>query len=73
MHVVVTTGAIEPKLVRPNSNCTIVRLGDHAKILGHAALLIGHGGMGVTQKALMRSVPMVIVPMRAGAPMMVVT
>ncbi len=62
MHVVVTTGAIEPKLLRPNSNCTIVRLGDHAKILDHAALLIGHGGMGVTQKALMRSVPMVIVP-----------
>lgn len=62
MHVIVTTGAIDPALLRPNSNCTIVRMGDHAKILDKAALLIGHGGMGVTQKALVRGVPMVIVP-----------
>lgn len=62
MHVIVTTGALDPALLRPSENCTIVRLGDHAAILDKAALLIGHGGMGVTQKALERGVPMVIVP-----------
>ncbi|MBE7162599.1 MAG: glycosyltransferase, partial [Williamsia herbipolensis] len=41
---------------------TIARLLPHDQLLDHADVVVTHGGLGITQKALARGVPLVVVP-----------
>lgn len=43
-------------------NARVERFLPHDAVLGHAAVAVTHGGMGATQKALARGVPVVVVP-----------
>jgi len=44
------------------ANAKVVRFAPHAPILARASCAVTHGGMGVTQKALARGVPVCAVP-----------
>ena len=44
------------------ANATVCQFVPHSLVLGRAACAITHGGMGVTQKALARGVPVCVVP-----------
>jgi MGT family glycosyltransferase len=44
------------------ANAKVLRFVPHAPILAHASCAVTHGGMGVTQKALARGVPVCAVP-----------
>ncbi|MCV7055984.1 glycosyltransferase [Mycolicibacterium gilvum] len=61
VHLVVTapTGDVDV-MTRPG--VTQVRFAPHSMLLEHAVCVITHGGMGVTQKALARGVPVCVVP-----------
>jgi MGT family glycosyltransferase len=62
VHVVATFPAgVPPKITAP-ANATVCQFVPHSLVLGRAACAITHGGMGVTQKALARGVPVCVVP-----------
>jgi UDP:flavonoid glycosyltransferase YjiC (YdhE family) len=44
------------------ANARLEHFVPHAQVLDHAAVAITHGGMGATQKALSKGVPVVVVP-----------
>jgi MGT family glycosyltransferase len=44
------------------ANARVERFVPHAAVLDRAAVAVTHGGMGATQKALVRGVPVVVVP-----------
>jgi len=44
------------------ANARLERFVPHGDVLGRAAVAITHGGMGATQKALSKGVPVVVVP-----------
>ncbi|GGH92715.1 glycosyltransferase [Arthrobacter liuii] len=44
------------------ANARLEHFVPHGKVLDHAAVAITHGGMGATQKALAKGVPVVVVP-----------
>ena len=44
------------------ANARLERFLPHSLVLGHSAVAITHGGMGATQKALAKGVPVVVVP-----------
>lgn len=62
MHAVVTTGALDPDQFVAGPDATVVRFLPHEQVLDRASVVISHGGMGITQKALARGIPMVIAP-----------
>lgn len=62
VHVVVTLPAIAPAGFDPPSNARVLPFVPHGPLLDHAACAITHGGMGATQKALARGVPVCAVP-----------
>lgn len=62
LHVVATVPAAERAGLRPPANATVLGFAPHAPILERAACAITHGGMGATQKALGRGVPVCAVP-----------
>ncbi|MFN8031746.1 MAG: glycosyltransferase [Mycobacterium sp.] len=62
VHVVVTYPAGVPTGVEAASNATMCRFVPHGPILDRAVCAITHGGMGATQKALARGVPVCAVP-----------
>ncbi len=62
LHAVVTTGALEPDTFVASSESTITRFVAHEQVLARTAVVITHGGMGITQKALARGIPLVVVP-----------
>jgi MGT family glycosyltransferase len=62
VHVVATIPAGEPDEVPPTSNATVCRLVPHGPVLERAVCAVTHGGMGATQKALARGVPVCVVP-----------
>jgi UDP:flavonoid glycosyltransferase YjiC (YdhE family) len=45
-----------------SDNIVVTRFVPHAAVLPHAALVITHGGMGITGKAAVAGVPQVVVP-----------
>ncbi|MFJ6028564.1 glycosyltransferase [Pseudarthrobacter sp. NPDC092424] len=49
-----------PREVPPNAR--LERFLSHGPVLDHAAVAVTHGGMGATQKALAKGVPVVVVP-----------
>ena len=62
VHVVATFPAGVPPTIAAPANATVCRFVPHSLVLGRAACAITHGGMGVTQKALARGVPVCVVP-----------
>lgn len=61
-HVVATMPTASAAGLAPPSNATVVPFAPHGPILDRAVCAITHGGMGATQKALGRGVPVCAVP-----------
>lgn len=62
VHVVATLPSADPVAHRPPGNARVLPFTPHAPILDRAVCAITHGGMGATQKALVRGVPVCAVP-----------
>ena len=62
VHVVATFPAGVPTDITASANATVCQFVPHSLVLDRAACAITHGGMGVTQKALARGVPVCVVP-----------
>jgi MGT family glycosyltransferase len=62
VHVVATLPAGDPTSFAAPANAHVVRFVAHGPILDRAVCAITHGGMGATQKALARGVPVCAVP-----------
>ena len=62
VHVVATLPASDPASFAAPANAHVLRFVPHGPILDRAACAITHGGMGATQKALARGVPVCAVP-----------
>ena len=62
VRVVATTAAHDPAGFAAAANARVVRFVSHDAILPHAAAVICHGGMGITQRALAAGVPVCVVP-----------
>jgi len=62
VHVVATLPAGQPAEVTAPPNATVCRFVPHGVVLDRAVCAVTHGGMGATQKALARGVPVCVVP-----------
>ena len=62
VHVVATLPAGLPSGITPGPNATVLEFAPHGPVLDRAVCAITHGGMGATQKALARGVPVCVVP-----------
>lgn len=62
LEVVATTAAVDPSSHESAGRVHVARYLSHAHILERAACVVCHGGMGITQKALMAGVPVCVVP-----------
>lgn len=62
VFVVGTSAAQDPEDFDVPSNARVERFLPHDPICRRAAVVVCHGGMGITQRALARSVPVVVVP-----------
>lgn len=62
VHVVATVPAGRPEDHPDSANATVVPFVDHAVLLDRAVCAITHGGMGATQRALARGIPVCVVP-----------
>ncbi len=60
-HVVATMPTASASALSPPENATVLPFAPHEPILDRAVCAITHGGMGATQKALARGVPVCIV------------
>jgi MGT family glycosyltransferase len=61
-EVVATLPAQDAAKLEVPSNARALPFVPHAAVLDHAACAITHGGMGATQKALARGIPVCVVP-----------
>jgi MGT family glycosyltransferase len=62
VHVVATLPAGQPGNYAATPNATVCGLIPHGLVLDRAVCAVTHGGMGATQKALIRGVPVCVVP-----------
>lgn len=62
VHVVATVPAGQPSDFMTTSNATVCQVIPHGVVLDRAVCAVTHGGMGATQKALARGVPVCVVP-----------
>lgn len=62
LSVVISTAAHAPSDFTTTSGVRLARWLPHLAVMGRAACVICHGGMGVTQKALASGVPVCVVP-----------
>lgn len=62
VHVVATVPAGRPDDFTAPPNATVRRFVPHGAVLDRAVGAVTHGGMGATQKALARGVPVCVVP-----------
>ena len=62
VFVVATLPAGDPAALRVPANARVERFVPHGAVLERAAVVVTHGGMGATQKALARGVPVCAVP-----------
>ncbi|MEX2501992.1 MAG: nucleotide disphospho-sugar-binding domain-containing protein, partial [Trueperaceae bacterium] len=61
--VVVTTAALDPdRFEAPNDRVRIERFVPHAAVVPEMDVVVTHGGMGTTQRALAAGVPVCVVP-----------
>lgn len=58
----ISTAAHDPSHFTAPSNLRIERWLPHLPVISHAAAVLCHGGMGITQKALAAGVPVCVVP-----------
>ncbi len=61
-RVVATTAAVDPSRFVAPTNARVERFLPHEHVLERAACVVCHGGMGITQKALAKGVPVCAVP-----------
>jgi UDP:flavonoid glycosyltransferase YjiC (YdhE family) len=61
-RLVVTTAGVDPASLADPGDALVERFLPHAELLPHADVVVCHGGMGVTQKALSFGVPVCVVP-----------
>jgi UDP:flavonoid glycosyltransferase YjiC (YdhE family) len=61
-RLVVTTAGVDPAGLGDHGDALVERFLSHAEILPAADVVVCHGGMGVTQKALSFGVPVCVVP-----------
>jgi UDP:flavonoid glycosyltransferase YjiC (YdhE family) len=61
-RLVVTTAGVDPAGLGNHGDALVERFLPHGEILPHADVVVCHGGMGVTQKALSFGVPVCVVP-----------
>ncbi|MGZ4324290.1 MAG: glycosyltransferase [Solirubrobacteraceae bacterium] len=62
LDAVITTVEIDPATFNPPAKVRIERYVPHSPVLGRAACVVCHAGMGITQKALAHGVPVVAIP-----------
>lgn len=62
VRAVVTTASLDPARFTAPPNARVERFVPHGPLLAEAALVVCHGGMGITQKALSAGVPVCVVP-----------
>jgi MGT family glycosyltransferase len=62
VHVVATLPSADPAAFDAPPNARVLPFVPHGRILDRAACAVTHGGMGATQKALARGVPVCVVP-----------
>ena len=62
LNAVVTTADTDPSTLSPPPNVRLERFVPHSIVLDHAACVVCHAGMGITQKSLAHGVPVVAVP-----------
>jgi MGT family glycosyltransferase len=62
VHVVATVPANHAQTFTPSPNATVRQFIPHGLVLDRAVCAVTHGGMGATQKALARGVPVCVVP-----------
>lgn len=62
VHVVATLPAGQAEAITPAPNATVCEFLPHGAVLNRAVCAVTHGGMGATQKALARGVPVCVVP-----------
>ena len=62
VHVVATLPAGRPDEVASSRNATVLQFIPHGLVLDRAVCAVTHGGMGATQKALARGIPVCVVP-----------
>jgi MGT family glycosyltransferase len=61
--LIVTTGALDPQQFEaPHERIRITKFLSHAPIINKMDLVVTHGGMGATQRALAAGVPVCVVP-----------
>ena len=60
---IVTTGAVDPGIVRAPANVEVHRYFPHDDIMPSVSLVVGHGGHATTMRALAHGVPLLILPM----------
>ncbi len=61
-RVVVTSAGVDPGRLTPRGGAVVERFMSHGPILDQADVVVCHGGMGITQKALAHGVPVCVVP-----------
>jgi MGT family glycosyltransferase len=62
VHVVATMPARQPVEVTRSHNATVCQFVPHGLVLDRAVCAVTHGGMGATQRALARGMPVCVVP-----------
>jgi MGT family glycosyltransferase len=62
VHVVATMPAGQPDGIATSPNSTVCQFVPHGVVLERAVCAVTHGGMGATQEALARGVPVCVVP-----------
>ncbi|MFB8274140.1 glycosyltransferase [Nocardia colli] len=62
LYTVVTAGAIDAATFTVPPNARVEQFLSHQLLLDRAAVVVSHGGMGITQKALAAGVPVCVVP-----------
>ena len=61
--VIVTTAALDPDgFTAPHDRVRVTRFLPHAQVVPEVDLVVTHGGMGTTQRALAAGLPVVVVP-----------
>jgi UDP:flavonoid glycosyltransferase YjiC (YdhE family) len=61
-QVVATTAGVDPATLPAAAGAVVERYLPHRPLLERAAVVVCHGGMGITQKALAHGVPICVVP-----------
>jgi UDP:flavonoid glycosyltransferase YjiC (YdhE family) len=61
-RLIITTAGVDPASLGDPGDALVERFLPHARILPEADVVVCHGGMGVTQKALAHGVPVCVVP-----------